>query len=326
MKTTMAISLSLLWALAGCDDYKSCPAVTSAATEGLPLHLSETGLYADLASETLAPGVRPYHPSYALWSDGAEKRRWILLPEGATIDTTDPDDWRFPAGTRLWKEFTRDGVRVETRLLEKLGPNDADWAAMSYVWDDTGDALATPAGKPNARGTAHDVPAADRCMGCHGGRKSRVLGFSALQLAHPADPGELDLAGLVDEGRLSRPMATDITPPGDADTRAALGYLHANCGHCHNQTRPDADGPRCFDPQNDLDFWLRLDKLASPEDTPTYESAVGHVFKRGDADGSKALRLMQNRDGGLQMPPLATEKVDREAVDMLSRWVDGLAD
>src|SRR5688572_31053294 len=61
-----------------------------------------------------------------LWADGATKRRWLFLPDGAQIDSADPDHWRFPAGTRLWKEFTRDGVRVETRIMHKTGDGDAD--------------------------------------------------------------------------------------------------------------------------------------------------------------------------------------------------------
>ena len=37
-------------------------------------------------------------------------------------------------------------------------------------------------------------------------------------------------------GLLSHPPAAGGYPLGaDAATAAALGYLHANCGHCHNQ-------------------------------------------------------------------------------------------
>src|SRR5687767_4958187 len=74
--------------------------------------LGSTGLFSDLATEQLSPGVRAYRPRYELWSDGAEKRRWILLPEGERIDTSNMDDWVFPVGTKLWKEFSRDGTRA----------------------------------------------------------------------------------------------------------------------------------------------------------------------------------------------------------------------
>ena len=45
------------------------------------------------------------------------------VPEGEQIDTSDMNEWRFPAGTKLFKEL-RDGVRVETRLMLKTGAGD----------------------------------------------------------------------------------------------------------------------------------------------------------------------------------------------------------
>ncbi len=87
-----------------------------------PDRLSQTGLYADLASRTLAPGILSYVPRYELWSDGAQKKRYLHLPAGGRIDTSAADDWRFPVGTKVWKEFDVGGKVVETRLLWKA-PN-----------------------------------------------------------------------------------------------------------------------------------------------------------------------------------------------------------
>jgi hypothetical protein len=69
--------------------------------------------------DTLSPDVSPYAPSTPLWADGASKRRFIYLPPGTTIDSRDPDHWLFPNGTKIWKEFSRDGRKLETRYLEK---------------------------------------------------------------------------------------------------------------------------------------------------------------------------------------------------------------
>ncbi len=44
---------------------------------GFPDELRCTGLYADWASRTIAPGVMYFDPAFKLWSDGAAKRRWI---------------------------------------------------------------------------------------------------------------------------------------------------------------------------------------------------------------------------------------------------------
>jgi hypothetical protein len=302
----------LLAALAGCDPYDVCDAVTETP---LPARLSATGID--------GPDVRPYTPAFARWSDGAEKRRWLYLPPGGVIDTTDPDDWEFPIGTKAWKEFSRDNTRVETRLLQRM--DDGTWAGVAYAWaDDESDAVATIDGATDARGTPHDIPGAGACTACHGGRASHLLGVSAIQLAHDASPGELALADLIAGGRLSDPPATPPIVPGDDTVRAALGYLHANCSHCHNQSRPARTGARCYDPDNDLDFQLKLGALATPAQTGTYRTVVGEKIERGAPDSSRVVELMKNRGGGLQMPPLATERRDDAGIDTIRTWIRDL--
>ena len=103
-----------------------------------------------------------------------------------------------------------------------------------------------------------------------------------------------------------------------------MGYLHANCGHCHNSARPPRQGARCYDPQRELDFWLRVEALGSPGATPTYASAVGRVVEPGHPECSDVIDLMSRRSGGLQMPPLATERVDSAGVALLTTWIAGM--
>src|ERR1700722_12127427 len=88
-----------------------------------PNALSCTGLYSDITTGTLARAVRAYAPAVPLWADGSTKERWIYLPPGQKIDTTDPSEWTFPVGTRVWKQFSRGGHRVETRFFEKTLTN-----------------------------------------------------------------------------------------------------------------------------------------------------------------------------------------------------------
>jgi hypothetical protein len=309
-------------ATAGCHDLFDralpyvCPASTS--IDALPDQLSQTGLYADLAGDVIAPGVLPYRPRFELWSDGAAKRRWLALPAGAPIDTADPDDWQFPDGTRIWKEFSRDGVRVETRMIAKLA---GEWVAQAYVWrDDGSDAIAAPEGYLDARGTPHDVPAAGECAGCHGGRASFVLGVSAVQLGYDAAAGSLDVADLTAAGALTAPVAAAIALPGEPVAQAALGYLHANCGHCHNSAAPDRP---CMAP-GAYDFWLELDGLATVESTSTYTSAVDGAIRPGDPDGSSVISRMSTRSLLRRMPPLGSRVVDDQAVDTLRAWIAGL--
>lgn len=318
-----ALRLLLGVACAGCDAYYYCDDPSAERIRLAPLQLSETGLYRDTGSRTLAPDVRAFEPQFVLFSDGAQKRRFVRVPAGARIDTSDMDDWRFPVGTKLWKEFRAGEQLLETRLIEKIGEGESDWLAISYVWrPDGSDAIATPHGVENTSGTTLDVPAAGECIACHGGRRSFVLGFSALQLSSPAQNGALDLAQLTAAGLLSDPPDIAFAVPGTDTERAALGYLHANCGHCHNQHRPPRGTARCFDPEKALDFQLRTDQLARPEDTPTYRSAVGVVIEPGDPRTSRLFQLVSARGMFQQMPPLGTERVDAPAVSMLRLWIE----
>ncbi|MES2645167.1 MAG: hypothetical protein V4850_37110 [Myxococcota bacterium] len=307
--------LGCFLALMPACDFRTCDPVDAALVSLLPERLSESGLYAG-PDELLAEGVIAYTPRFALWSDGADKTRWLSLPVDTVIDTTDPDEWRFPEGTRAWKEFVRDGVRVETRMLEKVGAEDDAWVGVAYVWnDDATDAVATLTEVPDARGTAHDVPAAEACGACHGGRSSFVLGFSAVQLSGAEGYGLEDLAA---EGRLSATVAAPTVPGDDLD-QEALGYLHANCSHCHNPDRPERDGARCYDPQLPINFSLLA---GSPPLDQTPALATARDFL-GDADGSVVLHRISTRDNS-SMPPLATEEVDPAAVAALTAWIDRL--
>jgi hypothetical protein len=309
--------------LAGCGQrWWVCDSVSEDRLARLPDSLSQTGLFTDVAADTLADGVLPYRPRFELWSDAAAKRRWLKIPQGKQIDSRDMDNWIFPEGTQLWKEFTRDGVRVETRLLQKIGPADEDWVGMAYLWvEDQHDAYALPHGAIDAQATKHNVPAASECPACHGGTKSRVLGVSALQLGHD-DASQLTLKTLVDLELLSDPPAELVYRlPGDATQQAALGYLHANCANCHNSERPAASGARCFDPENGLDFKLSVDELGDVKDTATYRT-MGSAVKAGHPGKSRLIELISDRGVFARMPPLATDDVDREALAVLRRWIE----
>src|SRR5262245_12210654 len=112
-----------------------------------PPRLSETGLYD--ATGAIDARNLPFVPQYPLWTDGAEKLRWIRLPAGAKIDASDVDAWRFPVGTKLWKQFSWKGRKVETRMIWKTG--EADWLFATYVWseDQTNAMLAPETGIAN---------------------------------------------------------------------------------------------------------------------------------------------------------------------------------
>lgn len=298
----------------------------------MPQTLAETGLYSDFANEVIAPGVEAYEPSYALWSDGATKNRWVYLPPGSQIDTSDPDFWVYPRGTKLWKEFSVGGVRVETRLIYKTGPQPTDWYMMAYAWnEDQTEAVAEMYGDDNALGTSHDIPSQNECKMCHSPMPDRVLGFSALLLDHGGSGVTLD--SLIADGRLSMLPPGAQSPhypiPGDAAAQAALGYLHSNCSGCHNSESP------VFASKTPLNLRLTVGALATVELTPTYMTAVGvdpkfdwqdttAIIEAGAPDASALYSRMGYRGGNGQMPPVCTEDPDDDGRAIIAAWITSL--
>ncbi len=300
-----------------------------------PAMLSNTGLYTDTAKKALAPYVKEFTPAFPLWSDGAEKHRWVYLPECGNVDTSAMDDWQLPVGTRIWKEFSLGGKRLETRMIHRYGPGAKDYLFTAYQWDAAeSDAALQLNGVVNAGGTDHDIPDVDQCKHCHGpypakgGMPSRYLGFSALQLSH-AGPG-VTLSSLIADGKLSKPPAGDFTPPGTAVEKAALGYLHANCGNCHNDTNDGILVPA---------FNARLSVSdADVTKTGAYATMVNQkttlflgfgcnyrIAGQSVADSCAHLRMSQRGTDAMpntkQMPPFASEVVDMTGLMALDAWI-----
>jgi mono/diheme cytochrome c family protein len=298
--------------LAGCGDFRDCAEVDTRAAEALPAALSAAGLYADIDADVVVAEALAFEPRFPLWTDGAAKRRWLVLPAGAQVDTRDPDDWRFPVGTTAFKEFVRDGVRVETRMLARTPDG---WTGVAYVWDGA-DAFATAVGLADAGGTDHDVPDAAQCLACHGGRASVLLGFSEVQL-DAAARDDLFAAGWLST---PAPDARALAEP----ARAGLGVLHANCSHCHNPERRDLPAaPACFQPDNPFDFTLPVG-LAALADAPAVLTAARAL---GAPSRSLVLDRMSSRDTSAlspSMPPLGTEVVDDLGVAAVRSMIEAL--
>lgn len=311
-----------------------------------PQRLSETGLYAELSSGRIAPGVLPFEPQYPLWTDGAAKSRWIELPAGTTIDASNVNRWVFPVGTKLWKEFAFDGRRIETRLLWRASSE--EWVFATYVWDEaqTEAYLAPAEGIRNhyqIRGTdPYSIPSEPDCRACHESGGTPVLGFNALQLsddrdplaphAKPLDGSSMTLTRLDRLGLLApRPQdLIDNAPRIYARSpreRAVLGYLSANCGSCHNETGPLASLGLYLQHVPTSLGWERAPgystavNVAGDYVTPGLSPVESRRVAPGIPEASAIVYRMSSRRPASQMPPLGTAVVDEEALDLIRSWI-----
>jgi cytochrome c553 len=316
---------------------------TGAKAPVAPRLLSQTGLYSDVAALKIDDRNRLFSPQYPLWSDGATKRRWVQLPVGSQINVADLGKWELPVGTKFWKEFSFNGRKTETRFLWQTAKN--RWIFASYAWNDaqTDAVLASEDGIANvtevAEGKRHSIPSVTECRACHDSGRTEILGFNALQLSDDRDPNALHgepltnemitLRTMIDDGLMTpRRIELIAAPPritaSSPQTRTALGYLSTNCGSCHNQDSSIAK------------LGLILKDSASTECSAAIATTVdqrGHwvvpeapeqsrMINPGQPDTSAIIRRLKSRRPISQMPPIGTVVADREAINLLTSWVN----
>jgi hypothetical protein len=316
---------------AGSEDAGSALPEHCATASTPPATLECTGLYTDLESKRLLPGLRAYAPAFSLWSDGSSKQRWISLPDGQTIDSSDPNEWRFPVGTKLFKEFSRNGKRVETRMWHKAGNN--FWVNAVYAWNEDETEAARSAGGDVtlSDGSDYHIPSQDECEKCHRGRTERILGFDQVLLGLRGVQG-VSLRDLADENLLSQTPESSELAIGDDGSGLApsvLGWLHANCGiTCHNGNSRAVGYP--------TGLRLRLDP-ADLDGRPVrefdaYETTIGMPVTTvnwsgqtrivpGHPEQSLLYRLITTRGQGKQMPPFASSQVDAVDSVLVGEWI-----
>jgi hypothetical protein len=318
----------------------ACDMAIADALDGLPDGLECTGLYSSLQTKTLADGVRAYAPAFPLWSDGSDKERWIDLPAGTKIDSSNMAKWSFPIGTKLFKQFSAGGKRIETRVYQKR--DDGSWSHATYLWN-SGESAATrvTAGADVALsggvgtfagGATYHVPTQRDCDQCHEGQLERVLGFEAVSLGADGATG-LTLAALVAEQLLTNPPAQTRLVIGDDGTGVAapaLGWMHTNCGvSCHN-ARPDSTAyptkmflqldPALLDGRSSKGFDSITTTVGAAAKTQRWLGQTRIVA--GAPTRSLLYTLINSRTSKTQqMPPLATVAVDATHVKQVQTWI-----
>jgi uncharacterized repeat protein (TIGR03806 family) len=299
--------------------------------------LSQTGCFTSVGPDPVPmAGMVPFELNSQLWSDGAHKRRWIVIPDGTTIGRTDTGGWDMPVGTIVVKEFSlimdesvghSSRRPVETRFLVK-DDAEGNWSGYSLQWDDAFTDATLLAGSTSenkdwtittsdggTRTHTHFYPSRGQCGTCHTPGINVMLGVQTKQLLRRVDYGGIaddQLQALDRIGMFSTPLAglpgDPWTTPADAthtpDSRAR-GYLAANCSHCHN--------PAGVRPTRDMRWETALGSTMLCAD---------NEIVPGDSASSVMWQRMNQRPGG--MPLLATLIVDPYGLQVVGAWINGM--
>jgi uncharacterized repeat protein (TIGR03806 family) len=310
--------------------YKLVPTDRTDAASTFPDRLSKTGCVDPADPSKPAEGLVPFRVNSELWSDGADKERYLALPDGKTISVGEDGHFEFPVGSVLVKTFSLKGKRVETRLL--VHHDDGEWGGYTYEWDDAQkDAVLLPAGKTKTVGAQKwTFPSRGECVQCHTAAAGRTLGPEIAQLnGEHVYPSTNRIANQLKTleyiGMLSAPLGASISElpaypalrdeaPLDARARS---YLHANCSNCH---RPESGGGRAT---MDLRYATRSADTKTCGAEPVIDDlgiAGAKIVAPGSPDRSVLSRRVHSLDAK-RMPPLGTRLVDEEGVKLLDAWI-----
>ncbi|MBX3200905.1 MAG: PQQ-dependent sugar dehydrogenase [Labilithrix sp.] len=303
------------------------------APSTFPERLSATGCF--LAGDVTKPaaGVIPYDVNAALWSDGADKERWLAIPDHTTIVVRPDGDFDLPIGSVLAKTFSLGGKRVETRLLVRH--SDGDWAGYSYEWNASQtDATLLPSGKVKAVGAQRwSFPSRSECDLCHTRAAGRSLGLELGQLNRAQIYPEThrisnQLQTLDHIGLFSMSLGDPATliayasPGGDAPLEArARAYLHANCSGCHRPNGGGGRSPMDLRHQTPLVLTAACDRVPIVND---YGSSATRLIKPG-VPAQSIISLRMHSTGLERMPPIAKSRRDPLGTWLVDSWIESLA-
>ncbi|MFS4494148.1 Ig-like domain-containing protein [Maribacter sp. 2308TA10-17] len=320
------------------------PTTTPNGNNNVPSLLSQTGAFSNLGSLTPSPGLIPYDMIEPFWSDGATKKRWMVIPNDGTHNTPDEqitltdEAWDFPRGTVLIKHFEFPGKRLETRF-EVKGDDDV-YYYLTYKWnaEQTDATLLNDSVDEdvvvNGVTQSWHYPSRNECASCHFPQNGSVLGPKTRNLnksiVYPSSGIEMNqLVNLSELGILTQNITNsnvsnypavaaknDLTA--SIEDRART-YLDVNCASCHN---PQVSNIAMFDArystpienQNIIygdviyDEGLNNPKVIIPQDV---SNSMGHF-------------RMNSTQTGIEMPPISKDVVDAEGVQLIADWINSL--
>lgn len=293
------------------------------------------------------PALTPYGLNTPLFSDYAEKYRYLYLPPGTKARYRASGAFDFPVGATLVKTFAYpadlrrpdESVRwIETRLLIRKR---SGWVALAYVWDPARkEAVLKRAGARidasfiDARGQTrtvdYAVPNQNQCKECHQLDKTLVpIGLKARNLngdfAYAEGP-ENQLAHWARKGLLAGAPKPDAAPraarwddlkePLEARARA---YLDANCAHCHQ--------PRAIASNSGL--FLNLEETRAtalgvgkrPVAAGRGSGGLDFAIAPGHPEASITVHRMASTEPGVMMPELGRSLTHEEGLALVRDYI-----
>lgn len=315
--------------------------------------LSDYGFFrGDLSQLTPNQGVLPYDVITPLFSDYAEKARFVWVPQGRSAKMGHIDEtFEFPPGAVLIKNFfyyldarfpEKGRQIIETRLLIKRKDQ---WDALTYIWNESQEEAyleiagdVTELSWTNEAGrdleVSYVIPNKNQCKGCHEykqqlqpiGPKIRLLNKNFTyshgtfnQLVQWQQEGILEA---LKDPPSELPAVAAWDDPGALLQDRALAYLEINCGICHSENGPAyISGLYLTTLQKDP---AHLGICKSPVSAGSGSGGHQYDIVPGRPQASILLYRMQTLNPGEMMPELGRTVVHHEGVELIRNWIASL--
>jgi uncharacterized repeat protein (TIGR03806 family) len=342
---TASVFIAILFALGACDK-ESLPPDTGVRFPGGTVFekLTQYRLFNEpMSALKPAEGVLPYDLNAPLFSDYAQKQRFVYVPAGKTVAYDTADVLKFPIGTILVKSFIYTlptGARkiIETRLL--LNQSNG-WNAEVYVWND-GQTEATRmiTGKEETitfmkngevATTSYQVPNKNQCKACHQiGTQVMPIGpkVANINKTYNYETGGVNqIDKWVSEGFLSAssgniPRWPDYTDPSENLGLRARAYLEVNCAHCHRREGA-ASNSGLYLRYSNYDS-LSLGFYKSPVAAGNGSGDLSNDILPGKAAESIIYFRMNSTEVDVRMPELGRTLIHEEGVALIRDWINAM--
>jgi uncharacterized repeat protein (TIGR03806 family) len=299
-------------------------------------------------------GVLPYSLNTPLFTDYAEKLRFVQLPDNQTVAYNDKEVLDFPVGTTIIKTFYYPNdfrkpelgrKLIETRLL--IHEEDG-WKALDYVWnDDQTEAFLEVAGDTkdvnyvdvNGKKKKHEyiIPNLNQCKGCHNRNEKMIpIGPSARQLngAYSAwnfsQGTDNQLLNWQKLGILTNLPAIETVPKapiwnkpesGSLDARARI-WLDINCSHCHRLGGPaQTSGLNLSIHETEP---IAYGIMKTPVAAGRGSGNLKYDIVPSKPDESIIVYRMASTDPGVMMPEVGRKTTHKEGVELIKEWIKAM--
>ena len=298
----------------------------------------------------LSPNDRvvPYDLNTPLFSDYAEKARFVWMPAGTSATYNDSLAFDFPVGTVLIKNFyyhndftdqSKGRKIMETRLLVHT---EKGWEGRPYIWNDeqTEATLEVAGGRKDISWIHSDgkkrelnyvVPNKNQCKGCHElggimtpiGPKAKNINkdFSygdktENQLVHWAAAGFLDFKGAPESA--PRLAVWNDEKTGTLDQRARA-WLDINCAHCHNAKGP-ANTSGLFLTSEESNV-TAIGFCKTPVAAGRGAGDLKYDIVPGKPGESILAYRVASTEPDVMMPELGRKMLHLEGLNLISEWI-----